>query len=263
MSPEEISYQTIVMDVLAGGVAVVTVNRPDAKNALNNLVRNELADCFRHLSACPQTRVIVLTGGRECFVAGADIREFANACPIEMYLRHTEYLWEAISSCPKPVIAAVNGYALGGGCELAMHCDIIVAGQSARFGQPEVKLGLMPGAGGTQRLVRAVGKFQAMRIALTGCMVSASEALAIGMISELVEDDLTISRAIELAEQIATLPALAVSQIKEVILAGADLPLESALTLERKAFQLLFDSADQKEGAAAFLEKRKPVYRGA
>jgi len=143
-----------------------------------------------------------------------------------------------------------------------MHCDIIVAGESARFAQPEVKLGLMPGAGGTQRLIRAVGKFQAMRIALTGCMVKAPEALAIGMISEVVPDDQTLSRALALASEIAALPPLAVQQIKEVMLAGADLPLDSALTLERKAFQLLFDSADQKEGAAAFFEKRKPTYRG-
>jgi enoyl-CoA hydratase/carnithine racemase len=143
-----------------------------------------------------------------------------------------------------------------------MHCDLIVAGESARFAQPEVKLGLMPGAGGTQRLVRAVGKFQAMRIALTGCMVKAPEALAMGMLSEVVADDQTIPRALELAAQIAALPPLAVEQIKEVMLAGADLPLESALVLERKAFQLLFDSADQKEGAAAFFEKRTANYLG-
>ncbi|EFM60272.1 enoyl-CoA hydratase [Brucella sp. BO2] len=195
-------------------------------------------------------------------MAGADVREFASAGPIEMYLRHTEYLWDAIASCAKPVIAAVNGYALGGGCELAMHCDIIVAGEGAVFGQPEVKLGLMPGAGGTQRLIRAVGKFQAMRIALTGCMVPAAEALSIGMISEMTANERTLPRAHELAAEIARLPALAVAQIKEVMLVGADLPLDGALALERKAFQLLFDSKDQKEGAAAFLEKRKPAYNG-
>lgn len=244
------------------GVALLQISRPDARNALNSAVREELAAHFRALSVDPRVRAIVLTGGEHCFVAGADIREFANATPIEMYLRHTEYLWEAISRCPKPVIAAVNGFALGGGCELAMHCDIIIAGESARFGQPEVKLGLMPGAGGTQRLVRAVGKFQAMRIALTGCLVPAPEALAIGMVSELVSDEYTIPRALELAAQLAALPALAVAQIKEVILAGADLPLDSALVLERKAFQLLFDSKDQKEGARSFLEKRPAKFAG-
>jgi enoyl-CoA hydratase/carnithine racemase len=143
-----------------------------------------------------------------------------------------------------------------------MHCDIIVAGRAARFAQPEVKLGIMPGAGGTQRLIRAVGKFQAMRIALTGCMVSAEEALAMGLVSEVVDNEQTIERATAIAAEIAALPPIAVRQIKEVMLAGADLPLESALMLERKAFQLLFDTQDQKEGAAAFLEKRKPSFKG-
>ncbi|WP_297833892.1 enoyl-CoA hydratase [Pseudomonas sp.] len=252
----------VTLEIREDAVALLRISRPDAKNALNNAVREQLAQHFRALAADVRVRAIVLTGSAQCFVAGADIREFADATPIEMYLRHTEYLWEAISRCPKPVIAAVNGFALGGGCELAMHCDIIVAGESARFGQPEVKLGLMPGAGGTQRLVRAVGKFQAMRIALTGCLVPASEALMIGMVSEVVSDDRTLPRAIELAAQIAALPPLAVAQIKEVMLAGADLPLDSALVLERKAFQLLFDSKDQKEGANAFLEKRKASFVG-
>jgi len=252
----------VYLDVQDNGVAVVRIHRPAVKPALDAPVRADLAAPFRALSRRRDVRAIVLTGGEQFFVAGADIKEFASASPIEMYRRHTEYLWEAISHCPKPVIAAVNGFALGGGCELAMHCDLIVAGESARFAQPEVKLGLMPGAGGTQRLVRAVGKFQAMRIALTGCMVSAPEALAIGMLSEVVADDQTLPRALELAAQIAALPPLAVEQIKEVMLAGADLPLQSALVLERKAFQLLFDSADQKEGAAAFFEKRAPDYRG-
>jgi enoyl-CoA hydratase/carnithine racemase len=252
----------VTLEVRDDAVALLRISRPEDKNALNSAVREQLAQQFRALASDSTVRAIVLTGGEQCFVAGADIREFADATPIEMYLRHTEYLWEAISRCPKPVIAAVNGFALGGGCELAMHCDIIVAGKSARFGQPEVKLGLMPGAGGTQRLVRAVGKFQAMRIALTGCLVSAPEALAMGMVSEVVSDDQAIPRAVELAAQIAALPPLAVAQIKEVMLAGADLPLDSALVLERKAFQLLFDSRDQKEGARAFLEKRKASFVG-
>ncbi|WP_333900075.1 enoyl-CoA hydratase [Agrobacterium pusense] len=244
------------------GVATVRINRPEARNALSMAIRRDLADMFNRLSVDAAVRAIILTGGETCFVAGADIREFAGAGPVEMYLRHTEVLWDAIGRCPKPVIAAVNGFALGGGCELAMHCDIIVAGESAKFAQPEIKLGLMPGAGGTQRLVRAVGKFQAMRIALTGCTFRASEALAMGLASEVVPDDRTIARAQELAAEIAALPPIAVAQIKEVILAGADLPLDSALMLERKAFQLLFDSKDQKEGAAAFFEKRSPVFEG-
>jgi enoyl-CoA hydratase/carnithine racemase len=254
--------QVVQLERPRDGVAVLRIHRPESKNALNMATRQRLAELFVELGQDSTTRAVVLTGGAECFIAGADIREFAAAGAIEMYLRHTELLWEAIAGFPKPVIAAVNGFALGGGCELAMHCDIIVAGESACFGQPEVKLGLMPGAGGTQRLVRAVGKFQAMRIALTGCLVKAPEALAIGLISELVSDEQTITRATELATQIASLPPLAVAQIKEVMLAGADLPLQGALALERKAFQLLFASKDQKEGATAFIEKRKPVYTG-
>jgi enoyl-CoA hydratase/carnithine racemase len=160
------------------------------------------------------------------------------------------------------VIAAVNGFALGGGCELAMHCDLIVAGESAQFAQPEIKVGVMPGAGGTQRLVRAVGKFQALRMLFTGCLVKAPQALAMGLVSEVVADESTLARALELAMEIARLPPLALAQIKEVVLAGADLPLDSALALERKAFQLLFDSQDQKEGMQAFLEKRPPNYQG-
>lgn len=257
------SRESVVsLQVLDDAVAVVRIERPEVKNALSSAVREQLATIFRALAVDDRVRAIVLTGGEQCFVAGADIREFADASPIDMYRRHTEYLWEAIGRCPKPVIAAVNGFALGGGCELAMHCDIIVAGQSARFAQPEVKLGLMPGAGGTQRLIRAVGKFQAMRIALTGCIVTAPEALAMGLISEMVIDEQTLPRALALAAEIAALPPLAVAQIKEVMLAGADLPLDSALALERKAFQLLFDSRDQKEGARAFLEKRKAIFSG-
>jgi enoyl-CoA hydratase/carnithine racemase len=252
----------IHVEMREGAVAVVRIDRPSARNALNLKIRRELAAVFHELSASQSARAIVLTGGPDVFVAGADISELALAGPFEMHQRHVEHLWGAVSGCPLPVIAAVNGFALGGGCELAMHCDIIVAGRSARFAQPEVKLGIMPGAGGTQRLVRAVGKFQAMRIALTGCMVSADEALAMGLVSEVVDDEAVIDRALALATEIAALPAQAVQQIKEVILAGADLPLDNALLLERKAFQLLFDTHDQKEGAAAFLEKRKPVFRG-
>lgn len=252
----------IHLEIRDDGVAVIRIDRPQAKNALNLKIRRELADIFHRLSGISDVRAIVLTGGPDIFVAGADIGEMANATPVEMIQRKVEQLWGAIASCPVPIVAAVNGFALGGGCELAMHCDIIVAGRSARFAQPEVKLGVMPGAGGTQRLIRAVGKFQAMRMALTGCMVGAEEGLRIGLVSEVVDDAQTIDRATEIAGEIACMPPMAVRQIKEVMLAGADLPLESALMLERKAFQLLFDTQDQKEGAAAFMEKRRPQFTG-
>ncbi len=243
-------------------VAVVRLNRPDARNALNQEVRSALAEHFDRLGQTAEVRCIVLTGGERCFAAGADIRAMADAGAIEIMLRQTQRLWQAIAACPKPVIAAVNGYAWGGGCELAMHADIIIAGEGASFCQPEVKVGIMPGAGGTQRLTRAVGKFQAMKMVLTGLPVSAREALAMGLASEVVADDTVQARALELARHIATLPPLAIAQIKEVLLAGQDASLDTALMLERKAFQLLFASSDQKEGMRAFMEKRAPVFHG-
>jgi enoyl-CoA hydratase/carnithine racemase len=172
-----------------------------------------------------------------------------------MTLGKVRELWRVIAQCPKPVIAAVNGFALGGGCELAMHADIIIAGKSAKFGQPEVRVGIMAGGGGTQRLTRAVGKFKAMKMLLTGEPVSAAEAFEMGLASEVV-------RALKLARTIAALPPLAIRQTKEVVLAGADCSLDAGLTLERKAFDILFDTEDQKEGMRAFIEKRKPEFKG-
>ncbi|HHM9807862.1 TPA: enoyl-CoA hydratase [Pseudomonas aeruginosa] len=252
----------VLLEFPAADIALLRLNRPQARNALNDQVRQRLASHFQTLGADPAIRVIVLTGGSRCFAAGADLRDLSTSTAIGLYGRHGERYWEAIARCPKPVIAAVNGFALGGGCELAMHCDLIVAGESAQFAQPEIKVGVMPGAGGTQRLVRAVGKFQALRMLFTGCLVKAPQALAMGLVSEVVADESTLARALELAMEIARLPPLALAQIKEVVLAGADLPLDSALALERKAFQLLFDSQDQKEGMQAFLEKRPPNYQG-
>ena len=244
------------------GIAVVRINRPDARNALNLQVRAMLAEHFTELGSDPDVRCIVLTGSERIFAAGADIRDLAERSAVEMMLRNTHRLWNAIAACPKPVVAAVNGLALGGGCELAMHADIIVAGEGASFGQPEVRVGVMPGAGGTQRLTRAVGKFRAMKMVLTGQPVSAREALDMGLASEVVPDAEVQTRALALATEIAALPPLAVMQIKEVVLAGQDASLDAALMLERKAFQLLFASRDQKEGMRAFLDKRKPDYQG-
>ncbi|MCB8840291.1 enoyl-CoA hydratase-related protein [Aurantimonas sp. VKM B-3413] len=244
------------------GVAIVHMNRPQTRNALSAEMRAQLAGHFEALAVDEGVNVVVLTGGPDCFAAGADIRAMASASPTQIALRRTEKLWEPIRTFPKPLIAAVNGWALGGGCELAMHADIIVAGESARFGQPEIKVGIMPGAGGTQRLVRAVGKFKAMKMLLTGEPVSAIEAEAMGLVSEVVPDRETLERALHLARAIAKLPPLAARKIKEVVLAGADQSLDSALLTERQAFQLLFDTRDQKEGMAAFLEKRKPDFTG-
>ncbi|MHC0054735.1 enoyl-CoA hydratase-related protein [Actibacterium sp. D379-3] len=244
------------------GVVLVTLNRPDALNALNDTLRTALAEQFTAFAADPGVRCVVLTGSDKAFAAGADIAAMATAGTAEVMLRARETMWQPIKDFPKPLIAAVNGWALGGGCELAMHADIIIAGESARFGQPEIKVGTIPGAGGTQRLVRAVGKFKAMKLLLTGAPVTAQEAEAMGLISKVVPDDQTRAHALAMAKKIAALPPLGARKIKEVVLAGADLPLEAALLVERQAFQLLFDTMDQKEGMAAFLEKRKPSFRG-
>jgi len=243
-------------------VALIRLNRPEVKNALNIRARELLAEHFTALGADDDVRCIVLTGSEEVFAAGADIKQMADAGAVEMMLRKNHLLWQAVSDCPKPVITAVNGYAIGGGCELAMHTDIIIAGVSAIFGQPEVRVGIMPGAGGTQRLTRAVGKFKAMMMVLTGTMITAAEADAMGLVSEVVPDAEVLSRALEMAGQIAALPPLAIMQIKEVLIAGQDASLETGLMLERKAFQILFDSRDQKEGMKAFIEKRKPEFEG-
>jgi enoyl-CoA hydratase/carnithine racemase len=243
-------------------IAVVRLNRPEVRNALNLAVRELLAEHFRTLGNDETTRCIIITGGENVFAAGADIRDMVDLTPIEIMARGGERLWEPIASCPKPVIAAVNGYAFGGGCELAMHADIIVAGEGASFGQPEVRVGIMPGAGGTQRLTRAVGKFRAMRMLLTGEPVKAKDALAMGLVSEVVPDGEVFTAAMRIAKTIASMPPLAVLQIKEAVLAGQDASLETAMLLERKAFQLLFATNDQKEGMRAFLEKRKPEFQG-
>lgn len=259
---KEIGNNFVDVDYTIQKIAIVKINRPEAKNALNGEVRKQLAQIFSKLSFNDEINAVVLTGGDEVFAAGADLKEMATATSTEMLLRHTERYWNAISQCPKPVIAAVNGYALGGGCELAMHADIIIAGKSAVFGQPEIKVGLMPGAGGTQRLFRAVGKFHAMRMIMTGAMVKAEEAYIIGLVSQVTEDDQTIPTAIQMAQSLAKMPPIALQQIKEVALMSEDVPLNAGLTLERKAFQLLFSTEDKNEGVQAFIEKRKPSYQG-
>jgi enoyl-CoA hydratase/carnithine racemase len=252
----------VILERPSKHVAVIRLNRPEARNALNGVVRQRLAEHFTNLGSDEETRCIVLTGGDKVFAGGADIRDMVERTPVEMLAGHGERLWQRIASCPKPVIAAVNGYAFGGGCELAMQADIIIAGDGASFAQPEVKVGIMPGAGGTQRLTRAVGKFKAMKMVLTGEPVPAREALAMGLVSEVVPDGEVLGRALALAETIARMPPLAVMQIKEAVLAGEDTSLEAGLMLERKAFQILFASKDQKEGMRAFLEKRKPEFEG-
>jgi len=244
------------------GVALLRLNRPEQLNALSMSLRAELAGHVNDLVADEATRCIVITGNERAFAAGADIGELAKRTPLDVDFEKSRVAWQALEACPKPIIAAVNGFALGGGFELALHCDIIVAGSGATIGQPEVRLGVMPGAGGTQRFVRAVGKFAAMRWLLTGDRLTADEALRLGLVSEVVPDADVVTRALELAGKIAALAPLAVRAIKEAVLLGPDTPLPVALTLERKAFQLLFASEDRTEGMQAFAEKRKPQFKG-
>jgi enoyl-CoA hydratase len=244
------------------GIAVLTINRPERRNALNLDIKRRLADIVEELEADPAVRVVVLTGAGGVFVAGTDIAEMAAMTPTEHSLRETDRMFTVLRRFPKTLIAAVEGYALGGGCELALACDMIVAGGKAKFGQPEIRVGIMPGAGGTQRLLRTVGRYRAMKLILTGEPVTADEALSMGMLSEVVPDGTALGRALELAETILRMPPLAVLAIKEVMRLGQDVPLETALALERKTFQLLFDTGDQKEGMRAFLEKRNALYSG-
>ena len=243
-------------------MAVVRLNRPEAANALSLPLQARLSAAFTTLADDEAVRAIVLTGGESVFAAGGDIKGLSDAGPIEIMRRHTERVWAPIERCPKPIIAAVCGYAFGGGAELAMHCDIIIAGEGASFAQPEIRIGIMPGIGGTQRLVRAVGKFNAMRMLLTGRPVSAREAQVMGLVSVVLPDKEVMGEALAMARTIAAMPPLAAMQIKEVVLAGVDASLEAALMLERKANQLLFATRDQKEGMQAFIDKRKPTFEG-
>ncbi len=252
----------VLLEHPAEGVALVRINRPEARNALNIEVRKLIAKHLTELGEDDTTRCIVLTGNDKSFAAGADIKEMAGMGTMEMLARGTHKLWRAIAACPKPVIAAVNGFALGGGCELAMTCDIIIAGESAKFGQPEVKIGIIPGGGGTQRLTRAAGKYKAMRYILTGDPFSAKEAFDMGLVSEIVADADVEKRAVDMALQIAALPPIAILQAKEAVLRGMDASLDTGLALETKSAQILFASQDQKEGMAAFIEKRKPKFSG-
>jgi enoyl-CoA hydratase len=247
----------------AGGVALITLDRPDVLNALSLDLLDELAAILDRLDADPACRAIVLTGsGTRAFAAGADIRELARQTTVGLLAENRFAVWDRIGAVRTPLIAAVRGFALGGGCELAMSCDIIVAAEDATFGQPEINLGVMPGAGGTQRLTRAIGKARAMDLILTGRTIGAVEAERIGLVSRVVAPDRTLDEAIELARRIAAQAPVAVLAAKEAIKQADELPLSAGLQHERRAFFLLFASADQGEGMAAFVEKRPPQWKG-
>ncbi len=257
------AYTDILVDTPKPGVRLITLNRPKVLNALRSTLLEELAAAIALARDDTDVRAVVLTGNERAFAAGADIAEMADRTAVEVVGMDRRMAgWHTLRSFPKPLVAAVNGFALGGGCELAMCADIIVAGEGARFGQPEINLGLIPGAGGTQRLTRAVGKSRAMKMVLTGEAIDARAALAAGLIAEIVPPELALDRALELAEMIAAKPPVAVRLAKEAVLKAQEMTLEAGLDYERKVFALLFATEDRREGVQAFLEKRKPVFKG-
>ena len=257
----ESSYENILLAV-DGPVATVTLNRPQALNALNAALLGELVDALTKLDADDAVRCIVITGNERAFAAGADIKEMADASSVEMLRRNALARYDAVRKIAKPIIAAVSGWALGGGCELAMACDMIVASETARFGQPEINIGIMPGAGGTQRLTRALGKARAMELILTGDYLSAHEAHARGLVNRVAPPELYLEEAQKLARRIAAQPPVAVRLAKDAVLKAQDLSIEEGLDYERRVFYLLFATEDQKEGMAAFVEKRPPQWKG-
>jgi enoyl-CoA hydratase len=246
-----------------GGVALVTIDRQDALNALSFDLLDELAATLETLDRDPTCRAIVLTGaGSRAFAAGADINELARQTPITLALENRFSAWDRIGAVRTPTIAAVRGFALGGGCELAMACDMVIAGEDAQFGQPEIRLGVMPGAGGTQRLTRAIGKAKAMELILTGRSMTAREAESAGLVTRVVPAEATVEAALELAGRVAAQAPVAILAAKQAIREADELPLSAGLDAERRAFFLLFASDDQTEGMAAFTEKRPAHWTG-
>ncbi|MGH2542932.1 MAG: enoyl-CoA hydratase-related protein [Ardenticatenaceae bacterium] len=256
------NFENIILERPADGVALIRLNRPNALNALSRALMTELADALNTLAEDDSVVCVVLTGNERAFAAGADVNEFHGKTTVDMLKSYRFRQWRAVKEFPKPIIAAVSGYCLGGGNELAMHCDMIIATENARFGQPEINLGIMPGAGGTQRLTRAVGKFRAMEIILTGEFISAQRAYEMGLVNRVVPNELYLEKALDLAKTLASKAPLALQLAKDAILKAEEMTQDQALDIERKIFYLLFSSEDKDEGVSAFLEKRKPEWKG-
>lgn len=257
------AYSTLLIERHADGYAVVTLNRPEALNALNTTLTGELGDFLENVADDDSVRCVVLTGSAKAFAAGADIKEMADQAYADMYRGNFfARAHDRVASFRKPIIAAVSGYALGGGCELAMLCDFIVASETAKFGQPEINLGVAPGIGGSQRLTRAVGKAKAMDMCLTGRMMDAAEAERSGLVSRVVAADALLDEARAAAAKIAGQSILAVMANKELVNAAFETTLAQGVVFERRLFHSLFAFDDQKEGMAAFVEKRKPAFTG-
>ncbi len=256
------SYTSILTEI-RGRAGLVHINRPKALNALNSIVMGELMDALEAFDDDPAVGAIVITGDERAFSAGADIKEMSGASAIDMLLQDNISRWDRLRKIKKPLIAAVSGWCLGGGNELAMACDMIVASETARFGQPEINIGVIPGAGGTQRLARAVGKAVAMEMVLNNRNLTAEEALQYGLVNRLVPVERYLDEAVELANEIAARAPLAVRLAKEAVNAAFESFLSDGMADERRSFYLLFASQDQKEGMAAYVEKRKPEWKGA
>jgi len=254
------SYENILVDT-RGAVGLITLNRPQALNALCDALVRELGQALDAFEADDAIGAIVLTGSDKAFAAGADIKEMQSRSFTDVYLGDFVKSWERVTLCRKPVIAAVAGYALGGGCELAMMCDTIICADTAKFGQPEISLGITPGAGGTQRLTRFVGKAKAMDMILTGRMMDAAEAERSGLVSRVVPVAKLVDEAVKMAAQIAALSRPSVLMAKEMINRAYETTLAEGVRFERRLFHALFATADQKEGMLAFVEKRKPNFR--
>jgi len=254
-------YEHILLE-LEPPIATLTLDRPKVLNALSPELIHELTTALAELDADENIRAVVLTGGAKVFAAGADIGDMADRGAVDQLRRDQTGRWAPLAGFSKPLIAAVNGYALGGGCEVALMCDLILAGETARFGQPEINLGIIPGAGGTQRWPRAAGKHVAMEVMLTGAPVTAQRAYELGVVNRVVPAEMTVGLAKRMARQIAEKPPLAVRMAKEAVLKAFETPLAEGLAVERKSFYFLFATEDQKEGMHAFLEKRKGVFKG-
>jgi enoyl-CoA hydratase len=256
------SEQATVLVEIEGPIGLLRLNRPEVYNALSPVVLAALCDRAEELASGGKVRVLILTGSDKVFAAGADIQVMAKASPSDIQRAGTLAYWQRLRRIEIPMIAAVSGYAYGGGCELAMTCDLIVASETARFAQPEIKLGIMPGAGGTQRLARAVGPYRAMEMILTGEPLGAQEALQAGLVNRVVPVERYLDEARQLARVIAERPPVAVRLARQAVRHGLETSLREGLEVERRNFTLLFDTADQKEGMAAFLEKRPPQFSG-
>jgi enoyl-CoA hydratase len=257
-----VAYTYLLTEITDQRVGLIRFNRPKALNALSPEMMSELGEALLAFDADPNVGCLVLTGNERAFAAGADIKAMAQASTVDMLNNDLIARWETINHLQKPIIAAVSGFCLGGGCELAMACDLIVASESAVFGQPEINLGVIPGFGGTQRLTRTVGKYLAMEMVLTDRRLTAQEAWAVGLVNHVYPVETYLDEALKLAARIAAQAPLAVRLAKEAVRKAMELSLSEGLLFERRLFQMLFASADQKEGMAAFIEKRKPQWQG-